>query len=79
MYYNRNFKKGPEGIKSLTTPTYNVMMVRPMDDNFVKHLIALNFTNSYLFNMFSVNTTEDKLEGAVKKLRMTVCREKPGA
>lgn len=55
------------------------MMVRPMGDNFVKHLIALNCINSILFKTFSVNTTEDKLGRAVKKLRMTVCREKPGA
>lgn len=43
------------------------MMVRLRADIFVKHLIALNFINSCLFNTFSVNTTEDELEGAVTK------------
>lgn len=43
------------------------MMVRLSADIFVKHLVSLNFINSCLFSSFSVNTIEDKLEGAVKK------------
>lgn len=42
------------------------MMARLSADIFVKHLVSLNFINSCLFSSFSVNTIEDKLEGAVK-------------
>lgn len=45
------------------------MMVRLMGDNFVKHLIALNCINSYLFKTFSVNTTEDKLGKGCQKAK----------
>lgn len=76
LYYTGNLNKRPERTKSVTAPISNMMMDRPRANNFVKHRFKLH---QFIFNAFSVNTTEDKLGGTIKKkkLRMTGCREKP--